>query len=84
VVDAALRKETAARGVVLAGALGPIAGKAFRLGHMGNIGAGEVAAVLETIEESLRALGLAPTPGAAISAAAPHLAEVELVPALTA
>ena len=34
--DAAFRRETAARGVVLAGALGPIAGRAFRLGHMGK------------------------------------------------
>ena len=83
VADADLRKEAAARGVVLAGGLGPIAGKAFRLGHMGNIGVGEVAAVLEAIEESLRALGLAPAPGVAVSAAAPRLAEVELVPVLT-
>jgi len=82
VADAALRKEAAARGVVLAGALGPIAGKAFRLGHMGNIGVGEAAAVLEAIEESLRALGLAPIPGTAIAAAAPYLAEVELQAAL--
>jgi len=81
VADAALRKETAARGVVLAGALGPIAGKAFRLGHMGNIGVGEAAAVLETIEESLRALGLAPTPGSAVSAAAVHLAAIEVATA---
>src|SRR5271169_535850 len=81
VADAAFRKEVASRGVVLAGALGPIAGKAFRVGHMGNIGAGETAAVLEAIEESLRALGLAPVPGTAISAAAPLLAEAELAKA---
>ena len=81
VADAAFRKETASRGVVLAGALGPIAGKAFRLGHMGNIGVGEALAVLEAIEESLRALGITTTPGTAITAAARHLAEMEIVPA---
>jgi aspartate aminotransferase-like enzyme len=81
IADAAFRKETAARGVVLAGGLGPIAGKAFRLGHMGNIGTGDVASVLEVLEESLRALGLTPAPGVAIAAAAQHLAKVELVPA---
>jgi aspartate aminotransferase-like enzyme len=78
--DADFRREAAARGVVLAGALGPIAGKAFRLGHMGNIGVGETAAVLWAVEESLRALGLAPAPGAAVSAAARHLAKIDLVP----
>jgi alanine-glyoxylate transaminase/serine-glyoxylate transaminase/serine-pyruvate transaminase len=70
--------------VVLAGALGPIAGKAFRLGHMGNIGVGEVASVLEAIEESLRALGLAPAPGVAVSAGARHLAEVGPAPLVSA
>ncbi|MGZ5475572.1 MAG: pyridoxal-phosphate-dependent aminotransferase family protein [Thermoanaerobaculia bacterium] len=69
VADAALRKEIASRGVVVAGGLGPIAGKAFRLGHMGNIGAGEVVTVLAAIEGSLRALGVSAKPGAAVAAA---------------
>jgi aspartate aminotransferase-like enzyme len=73
VADMAFRKEVAARGVVLAGGLGPIAGKAFRLGHMGNIGAGEVAKSLDAIEASLRALGVAVNPGVAVAAAAPFL-----------
>jgi alanine-glyoxylate transaminase/serine-glyoxylate transaminase/serine-pyruvate transaminase len=73
VADIAFRKEVAARGVVLAGGLGPIAGKAFRLGHMGNIGAGEVAKSLDAIEASLRALGVAVEAGAAVAAAAPFL-----------
>ena len=68
--DAAFRKGTAARGVVVAGCLGSLAGKAFRLGHMGNIGLGEVVATLEAIEESLRDLGLKVVPGAAVGAAA--------------
>ena len=72
VEDAAFRKGVAARGVVVAGCLGPLAGKAFRLGHMGNIGPGEVAKTLGAIEESLRALGVAVPPGAAVGAAAKH------------
>ena len=71
--DAAFRRELAARGVVVAGGLGPIAGKAFRLGHMGNIGPGEVTAVLGAIEGTLRALGIAVGEGTAVAAAAPHL-----------
>lgn len=73
VADTAFRREVAARGVVLAGGLGPIAGKAVRLGHMGNIDAAEVATVLGAIEGALSALGVAVTPGAALAAAAPHL-----------
>ena len=71
--DLPFRKQVASRGVVIAGCLGPIAGKAFRLGHMGNIGAGEVVTVLGAIEGSLPALGVAVNPGAAVAAAAPHL-----------
>jgi alanine-glyoxylate transaminase/serine-glyoxylate transaminase/serine-pyruvate transaminase len=75
VADVAFRKEMAARGVVVAGGLGPIAGKAFRLGHMGNIGASEVVAALGAIEGSLRALGVSVEPGVAVAAAAGFLPE---------
>ena len=73
VEDLAFRKAMAARGIVVAGGLGPIAGKAFRLGHMGNIAAGEVVTVLAAIESALASLGVAVTHGAAVSAAAPFL-----------
>ena len=73
VEDAAFRQAMAARGAVVAGGLGPIAGKAFRLGHMGNIAAGEVVAALGALEGSLLALGRPVEPGAAIAAAAPLL-----------
>ena len=72
--DAAFRKGVAARGVVIAGCLGPLAGKAFRVGHMGNIGVAEITATLEAIEESLRELGRDVKQGAAVGAAASHLA----------
>jgi aspartate aminotransferase-like enzyme len=71
--DAAFRKGVAARGVVIAGCLGPLAGKAFRLGHMGNIGPGEVAKTLGAIEESLRTLGVDVPAGTAVGAAAKHI-----------
>jgi alanine-glyoxylate transaminase / serine-glyoxylate transaminase / serine-pyruvate transaminase len=75
VADAPFRKEMASRGIVIAGGLGPTAGKAFRLGHMGNIGAGEIVSTLGAIEESLRTLGAPVEKGAAIAAAAPFLPE---------
>lgn len=71
--DADFRREVAARGAVLAGGLGPIAGKAFRLGHMGNIGPAEVATTLLAIEGALAALGAPVSPGAALAAAAGNL-----------
>ncbi|MGE5346440.1 MAG: pyridoxal-phosphate-dependent aminotransferase family protein [Acidithiobacillales bacterium] len=74
VEDLAFRKEMARRGVVVAGCLGPLAGKAFRMGHMGNIGPGEVAKTLQAVEDSLRALGANVSPGSAVAGAAPHLA----------
>lgn len=75
VEDAAFRREMSARGVVIAGGLGPIAGKAVRIGHMGNIGAGEVVTTLEAIEGALRAVGVTVKPGVAVAAAAALLPE---------
>ncbi|MFI5180901.1 MAG: pyridoxal-phosphate-dependent aminotransferase family protein [Thermoanaerobaculia bacterium] len=74
VEDPLFRKEMASRGIVVAGCLGPLTGKGFRMGHMGNIGSGEVTRALQAVEDSLRALGLTVTAGSAVSAAAPHLA----------
>lgn len=51
--DADFRRAMAGRGVVVAAALGPIAGKAFRIGHMGNIGPDEIYRTLAAIEASL-------------------------------
>ena len=74
VEDASFRRAVAARGVVVAGGLGPVAGKAFRLGHMGNIGPEEVVATLVALEDSLRSLGVTVEPGSAVAAAARPLA----------
>ena len=51
--DAAFRAALANEGVVVAGALGPIAGKAFRVGHMGAIGEAELERTLEAIAAAL-------------------------------
>lgn len=71
--DAAFRAQMARRGVIVAGALGAIAGQATRIGHMGNIGSAEVCRLLQAAEESLRALGRTVPPGSAVAAAAKHL-----------
>ena len=55
--DVRFRSAVARRGVVLAGALGPLAGRAFRVGHMGNIGTEEVERTLRAIGEGLREAG---------------------------
>jgi aspartate aminotransferase-like enzyme len=73
--DATFRSRAAARGAVLAGGLGPIAGKAFRIGHMGNIGVGEVVATLAAIAGALADAGHRVDAGAALAAAASVLGE---------
>jgi alanine-glyoxylate transaminase/serine-glyoxylate transaminase/serine-pyruvate transaminase len=75
--DAAFRAMLSQNGVVVAGALGPIAGQAMRIGHMGNIGAGEVSDLLTAIEQTLVALGQEVSPGSAVAAAARFLAARE-------
>ncbi len=75
--DATFRARAAARGVTLAGGLGPIAGKAFRLGHMGNIGGGEVIATVAAIAGALADAGHAADTGAALAAAAAVLGRGE-------
>ena len=47
--DASFRATMAKQGVIVAGALGPIAGKAFRVGHMGSIGNAEVERTLDAM-----------------------------------
>lgn len=53
--DAKFRAALYSEGVMVAGALGAYAGKAFRLGHMGNIDLNDAAAVLSAIRRALKA-----------------------------
>jgi aspartate aminotransferase-like enzyme len=54
VVDATFRASLASRGVVVAGALAHLAGKAFRIGHMGNTTASMLEKAIVAIGESLQ------------------------------
>ena len=55
--DAQFRAAMWQEGVVVAAALGAYAGKGFRVGHMGNITAGDMARMLAAVERSLTACG---------------------------
>jgi len=66
--DAKFRSAMIAEGVIVAGALGAYAGKAFRIGHMGNITINDMVVLLSAIERSLGACGADVQPGAAVGA----------------
>ena len=63
IVDADFRKILIEEGMVVAGGLGPYAGKLFRMGHMGNITVNDMVAALGTIERGLIRVGKPPKPG---------------------
>jgi aspartate aminotransferase-like enzyme len=68
VADLAFRQTLADEGVVVAGALADWAGRAFRLGHMGNIDTAVEVAVLGAIERTLHRLGHRVTFGSGVGA----------------
>ncbi|KAB3529170.1 pyridoxal-phosphate-dependent aminotransferase family protein [Alkaliphilus serpentinus] len=55
--DLEFRKILAEEGIVVAGGLGPYAGKLFRLGHMGNIDTHDLVSAIATIERALYRVG---------------------------
>lgn len=55
--DAKFRAAMFDAGVIVAGALGAYAGKAFRLGHMGNIDQNTIVQALSAVERALQACG---------------------------
>ena len=55
--------------IVVAGGVGPLKGKIFRVGHMGNICINEIVLALYAIERSLAAMGRTVQAGAAVGAA---------------
>lgn len=55
--DTAFRSEMKRRGVVVASTLGPIKGKGFRVGHMGNVTHNDIMATIGAIETTLKYLG---------------------------
>lgn len=56
-------------GVVVAGGLAEMAGKVFRVGHMGNLSAAQILFALGALEKTLGSLGLAIEAGAGVRAA---------------
>ena len=58
-----------AEGLVLAGGQGKLAGKVFRVGHLGSVTADEILAAIGTIESVSIDLGLPVVPGSGVAAA---------------
>jgi aspartate aminotransferase-like enzyme len=56
--DAEFRKTLMDEGIIVAGGLGPYAGKMFRLGHMGNIDTHDMVSVIATIERAMYKSGI--------------------------
>jgi len=56
-------------GVVVAGGLAEMAGRVFRMGHMGNLSAAQILFALDALEKTLRAMGIAFELGAGLRAA---------------
>ena len=62
--DKAFRAGLSSNGVIVAGGLGPTAGRVFRMGHMGNLTSAQVRFAIEAVERTLAGLGRAVKPGA--------------------
>ncbi len=54
--DISFRKTLFGKGVVVAGGLGPVAGKVFRMGHMGNLSFSQVRFAVSALEDTLASL----------------------------
>ncbi|MEM1563310.1 MAG: alanine--glyoxylate aminotransferase family protein [Candidatus Bathyarchaeia archaeon] len=55
--DNQFRSEMKNRGIVVASTLGPLKGKGFRVGHMGNVNQNDITATISAIELTLKHLG---------------------------
>ncbi|MCX8208643.1 MAG: alanine--glyoxylate aminotransferase family protein [Sulfolobales archaeon] len=64
-----LYSEMRARGIEIAGGLGELRGKIFRIGHMGEVAASDVIATLAALERSLAKLGYRVELGSSLRAA---------------
>jgi len=73
--DQAFRRKLYEEGVVVAGGLAQIAGKVFRIGHMGNLSAAQVYFALDSLERTLSSLGYKYEAGSSLRAAREVLEE---------
>lgn len=55
--DAEFRSKLAAKGMIIAGSLASLAGKAFRIGHMGNVVEANFVKAIELVGETLHEMG---------------------------
>ncbi|RLI42584.1 hypothetical protein DRO59_03645, partial [Candidatus Bathyarchaeota archaeon] len=69
VEDSAFRSEMKRRGIVVASTLGPLKGKGFRVGHMGNVNQNDITSTIGAIEATLRSMGYHFKNGAGLIAA---------------
>jgi aspartate aminotransferase-like enzyme len=70
-----------ARGLVVAGGQAKLAGRIFRVGHLGSVTLDEIADAMDTLEAVSLEFGRAVTPGAAAAAARQAAADASLAPA---
>ncbi|MEM4701580.1 MAG: aminotransferase, partial [Candidatus Bathyarchaeia archaeon] len=52
--DNQFRDKMKEHGIVVAGTLGPLKGKGFRVGHMGNVNQNDIFATIAAIESTLK------------------------------
>jgi aspartate aminotransferase-like enzyme len=69
VEDAAFRSEMKRREIVVASTLGPLKGKGFRVGHMGNVNQNDIVSTIGAIETTLGSMGYSFNQGAGLTAA---------------
>jgi aspartate aminotransferase-like enzyme len=67
--DDAFRSEMRRRGILVASTLGPLRGKGFRVGHMGNVNENDIMSAVGAIEATLRSLGYRFAYGSGLTAA---------------
>jgi len=71
--DAPFRGEMRKRGIVVASTIGPIRGKGFRVGHMGNVSENDILSTVGAIETTLAHLGYSFSLGSGLAAAQDRL-----------
>ncbi|KPV65486.1 MAG: phosphoserine aminotransferase [Candidatus Bathyarchaeota archaeon BA1] len=77
VEDQAFRNGMKKRGVIVAGGLGPLTGKGFRVGHMGNVNLNDIMSTVGAMEVTLRDIGYHFEHGAGLKAAQEKFSSLE-------
>jgi len=67
--DAQFRSEMKQHGIIVAATLGPLKGKGFRVGHMGNVNQNDIFSTITAVETTLKRLGCKVEAGRGVAAA---------------